>query len=87
MFIAADIGGTKARFGLYDQHSGNATPVRTATLATKAAADPGDLVAEFAGSDPFEALSLAVAGAVVDVHARGSNLPWAIHEQALAARS
>ena len=86
MFIAADVGGTKARFGLYDQHSGNATPVRTASLATAAAADPGDLVAEFAGSDPFDALSLAVAGAVVDGHARGSNLPWDIDEQVLSDR-
>jgi len=86
MFIAADIGGTKARFGLYDSSAAKAMPVRTASLATTGAADPGDLVAEFAGSDSFEALSLAVAGAVVDGHARGSNLPWDIHQQALAER-
>jgi len=86
MFIAADIGGTNSRFGLYDQHVGVEPPVRTANLATAAAADAGDLVAEFAGSDGFEALSLAVAGAVVDGHARGSNLPWDVHEQALRDR-
>jgi glucokinase len=86
MFIAADVGGTNARFGLYDSHAEDTTPVRTATLATTAAADAGDLVAAFAGGDRFEALSLAVAGAVVDGRARGSNLPWDIHEQALRDR-
>jgi len=86
MFIAADIGGTKARFGLYDPHTENTRPVRTATLATTATADPGDLVDAFAGGDGFEALSLAVAGAVVDGRARGSNLPWDVHEQALRER-
>jgi len=86
MFIAADIGGTRARFGLYDSSAAKAMPVRTASLATTGAADPSDLVAEFAGSDSFEGLSLAVAGAVVDGHARGSNLPWEIHQQALAER-
>ncbi len=86
MFIAADIGGTKARFGLYDPRTTDATPVRTATLATTEAADPGDLVAAFAGNDRFAGLSLAVAGAVVDGRARGSNLPWDVHEQALSER-
>jgi len=86
MFIAADIGGTNARFGLYDPRSTDATPVRTAILATTVANDPGDLVAEFAGGDRFEALSLAVAGAIVDGRARGSNLPWDIRAQALRER-
>jgi len=86
MFIAADIGGTRARFGLYDPRAESTAPVRTASMATTAAANPGDLVAAFAGEDHFEALSLAVAGAVVDGHARGSNLPWDIHEEALSER-
>lgn len=86
MFIAADIGGTKARFGLYDPHAPTATPIRTASLRTAGAGDPCDLVAAFAGDDGFDALSLAVAGAVVDGSARGSNLPWDIHEHALRDR-
>lgn len=86
MFIAADIGGSNARFGLYDSCVEHATPVRKANLVTVAAANLGDLVAEFAGGDHFEALSLAVAGAVVDGTARGSNLPWEIREQALRDR-
>ncbi len=86
MFIAADIGGTRARFGLYDPRAENTEPIRTATLATAAAADPSDLVAEFAGVDHFDALSLAVAGAVVDGQARGSNLPWRIQERELRDR-
>lgn len=86
MFIAGDIGGTNARFGLYDPSAGDATPVRTASLATQHAKNLGDLVAEFADSDSFEALSVAVAGAVVDGSARGSNLPWDVDELALRER-
>jgi glucokinase len=86
MFIAADIGGTKSRFGLYDPTVGAAHPVRVANLPTAGAPDPGDLVAEFAGSDRFDAVSLAVAGAVVDERARGSNLPWDLDAKALSDR-
>jgi len=86
MFIAADIGGTKARFGLYDPMADVRSPARTATLATAAAADPGDLVAEFAAHDDFTGVALAVAGAVVDGRARGSNLPWELDAAALRDR-
>jgi glucokinase len=86
MFIAADIGGTNSRFGLFEARAGNITALRTATLPTAGAADAADLVTEFASGTQFEALSLAIAGAVVDGCARGSNLPWELRAAPLAAR-
>ncbi len=87
MFIAADIGGTHARFGLFEPAGGPAPRlIRSGNLATTGAADPAELVAEFATGDQYDAIHLAVAGAVVDGLAHGSNLPWIVNRAALQDR-
>jgi glucokinase len=84
MFIAADIGGTNARFGLFEPTSDGPRMARAATLPTADASDPGDLLEEFAGGDAYDAACLAVAGAVVDGLAYGSNLPWDVDAVAMS---
>lgn len=85
MFLAADIGGTKSLFGMFEYADGTLERIREGELLTGSADDPVELVREFTGSERPAAMSIAVAGAVVDGAARGSNLAWTVQAESLRA--
>ena len=77
MILAADIGGTKTRLGLFD---GGIHPVAAATVATTDFDRPTDLIATFL--EPYRIrptrACFGVAGPVVDGNVRQVNLPWIV---------
>ena len=77
MILAADIGGTKTRLGLFD---GGIYPVAAATVKTADFYRPTDLIATFLapyGVRPTRAC-FGVAGPVVDGSVLQVNLPWIV---------
>ena len=77
MILAADIGGTKTRLGLFD---GGVHPLVAATVPTADFRRPTDLVATFLapyGIRPTRAC-FGVAGPVVDGAVQQVNLPWVV---------
>ncbi len=77
MILAADIGGTKTRLGLFD---GGVFPLTAATVATADFDRPTDLIAAFLapyGIRPSRAC-FGVAGPVVDGSVLQVNLPWIV---------
>jgi glucokinase len=59
-------------------------PLRSTDLATRQAASAPEMLREFLGDTPVDAASIAVAGAIIDGAASGSNLPWPVSETELA---
>jgi glucokinase len=97
MLLAGDVGGTKTRLALFDEHRADLTPAREATLRSREFATFEDAIDRFLGEirsrrgalglgDP-EAISAAcfgVAGPVVDGRCVTTNLPWELDERLLA---
>jgi glucokinase len=86
LVLAGDIGGTNARFRLYDL-AGKAT-VHEATLSSRSAKSLQALVGRYLGQvgARVRAAVLGIAGPVVDGVSRTTNLPWVVDERVLAAK-
>ncbi len=85
--LAADIGGSKTRLALWASGAeiGDAEPLRQATVRTAEFASAEALLASFVDSRPISSAAIAVAGAVTEGVARGSNLPWHVDAAEIAA--
>ena len=83
--FAADIGGSHARFGLFNPAGGWRRPIRTARFATHEADSAAALVTRFLRGERVQGGCVAVAGAVLDGRARGPNLPWEVVAERLSA--
>jgi glucokinase len=84
MILAGDIGGTKARLGLFTDRGGG--PLQLETYPSSAYDGPSALVQAFLAEHPAELRQacLAVAGPVADDTAAGVNLPWSVYAYELA---
>lgn len=83
--LAADIGGTHARLGLFTRQGGVHRPAEMVELPTAAADNAASLLQGFLRGRVAGAACLAVAGAVLDGRAQGSNLRWPIDARELEA--
>lgn len=86
MILAGDIGGTHSRFGLFRPQQGPREPVRLQVYATREEDPPAEMVARFLGGVPVDGVTIAVAGAVLDGEAEGSNLPWPVRKEDIERR-
>jgi glucokinase len=86
LVLAGDIGGTNARFRLYDL--AGKTTVHEATLSSRSAKSLQALVGRYLGQvgARVRAAVLGIAGPVVDGVSRTTNLPWVVDERVLAAK-
>lgn len=82
MYLAGDIGGSKTLLGIYADATGPRQPVREIRLMTADHPTPAALVSEVG---PVDSATLAIAGAVIEGHARGSNLPWEVWASEMSA--
>jgi len=82
--LAADIGGTKANFCLFEQTGAHREICREATLATTEHESVGAAVRAFLGSEKVAAAAIAVAGPVAGGRAAFLNLPWEVDQTELA---
>jgi glucokinase len=84
VILVGDIGGTRARFALLEGES--ATPVRTASLASKTYPNLEAAAREFLGADAqhVHTATLGVAGPVIGNRCTATNLPWIIDGVAMA---
>ncbi len=73
MHLAGDIGGSKTVLGTYPEGADPRNPTKSQQRPTRECASPTELLD---GVGPVESATLAVAGAVIDGVATGSNLPW-----------
>lgn len=85
MILAGDIGGTKTLLALFERAAGPAAPVEIASVPTRADTPPAEMVEAFLAGRAVERAALGVAGAVIDGRAQGSNLPWVVRQEDLAA--
>jgi len=87
LFLAADIGGTRARLLLGRSHGDGWQPVRQQTLASREHPDFASLLQAFLlpGERPLAAC-LALAGPLDGERLRLTNLPWMLDADALAGR-
>ncbi|MBU0514032.1 MAG: glucokinase [Proteobacteria bacterium] len=78
--VAADVGGTKARFGLFEVRGDELDLVLEKTYASGRYDGLGPMVAEFLAMTGREvdALSVGLAGPVQDGRCRTPNLPWLV---------
>jgi glucokinase len=86
LVLAGDIGGTNARFRLYDLSGKKA--VHEATLSSRSAKSLQALVGRYLGQvgARVRAAVLGIAGPVVDGVSKTTNLPWIVDERVLAAK-
>lgn len=84
--LIGDVGGTKTRLGLFSLDARRMVPQVEATFASKSYPNLQEIAREFLKRSraQVEYASFGVAGPVVDGHARITNLPWQIDEEALA---
>ena len=88
MILAADVGGTKTAFALYEARGGELAPVGEAALQSREFPAFEAAVARFLAGAPrgaIEAACFGVAGPVVNGRCVTTNLPWVLDEAALAA--
>jgi len=86
MLIAGDIGGTKTDLAIYSSDSGPHVPLAQTQVHSADYPSLQAMVAEFLRKVnlPVEVGSFDVAGPVIDGHAKVTNLPWVMNEDALA---
>jgi len=87
MLIAADIGGTNSRFGLFAAAGTRPTPVATREYASQDQAGFHEVLTAFArevGSPDVDAIAVAVAGPVIDQRARLTNVDWEVSAETIA---
>jgi glucokinase len=84
LVLAGDVGGTNARFRLYD--AGGKKVVHERTFASRAAKSLSSLLAPYvkAAEGRVRAAAIGVAGPVVDGVSVTTNLPWVLDEKKLA---
>lgn len=85
LLLAADIGGTKANFGLFEQQGARCVMRREQTLVTTEYGSAGAAVRAFLGPDRVAAGAIAVAGPVTAGKAAFLNVPWETDCEELAA--
>lgn len=83
MILAGDIGGTKTLLGLFTDAHGPRQPLDLREYPTRTDLPPQILIEEFLEGREPRCGVIGVAGAVLDGAAEGSNLPWAVRQEAL----
>ncbi len=89
IILAGDVGGTKTLLVAEEIEGGKRTTLAEERYQSAAFADFSDMLLEFMKRVPGEirCAGLGVAGAVVNGHARGTNIPWELDEAELRART
>ncbi len=87
LVLAADVGATTTRLGVYSQASGPRSPLASSTVPTAAFPSLGAIVADFLAEAALEvdAAVFAVAGPVRDGRVQTPSLPWPIEHSELRA--
>lgn len=80
--LAADIGGTNARFALFNLHNKELKLLRESTYKTKDYPSLNSLLSKFGGEDfnKIKSLCIGVAGPVNKGKVKGTNFAWIIDE-------
>lgn len=88
LVAAADVGGTKTRWGVFEQKACGVKRLYDRTYESKAFPDLESLTTQFLSelAEPVKKLALAVAGPVHHGASRLTNLPWSISRTALQCR-
>jgi glucokinase len=89
MLIAADVGGTNTRLGLFEPHPVRPVSVATREYDTQRHADFGDILAQFVddvSARAVRAAAIGVAGPIVQQRARLTNIDWEVSAAAVSAR-
>jgi glucokinase len=88
MLIAADVGGTNSRFGLFARATARPLPVATREYGTQRHASFEDVLATFIrdmDAPQVDAIAVAVAGPVIGQRARLTNVAWDVSAEAIGA--
>jgi glucokinase len=92
MIIAGDIGGTKARIGLFERRAGRVELISSADYASKDFSSLEDILSEFLAanrssiSGRLEAACFGLPGPVVAGRVKVTNLPWEVVQAAVGGR-
>ena len=84
MYLVAEIGGTKSLLGVFE-HGGDPTLHETRRCATSEHGSLEEMLLDFLRGRPVDGAIVAIASAVIDGAAAGTNLPWAADERSLAS--
>ena len=84
LLLAADIGGTKTEFALYERRDERCHTVASGRYPSRDYPAFADVLRAFLQDRSIDAAGLAVAGPVVGGRCRTTNLPWELDEGALA---
>lgn len=89
ILLAGDVGGTKTLLVAVKLEGGRRTTLAEERYPSAGFADFSDMLLEFMKLVPGEinCAGLGVAGAVVNGHARGTNIPWELDEKDIRART
>jgi glucokinase len=87
LLLAADVGGTKARVGVFSRDSGPRSPLASAVASTTGQPSLEALLTRFLADNGLKVdrAVVAVAGAVRDGRVETTGLPWVIEQEALRA--
>lgn len=88
MILAADVGGTSTRLGLFRQVGGKLRTEREAQFGSRDAGSFEELVEAFlaAGSQRVQRCAIGVAGPIVTERSEIVNLPWRVDARRIARR-
>jgi glucokinase len=92
MIIAGDIGGTKARIGLFERRAGRVELIASADYASKDFSSLEDILSEFLDtkaahvSGRLEAACFGLPGPVVNGRVKVTNLPWEVVQAEVGSR-
>jgi len=87
IILAADVGGTNTRIGLYRSAGGELEPLETRVVSSASEDTLEGILGAFlrdVGSATPDSACLAIAGPVVDGAVNVTNLPWQVETRALA---
>jgi glucokinase len=86
MLIAGDIGGTKTELAIFSSQAGPHSPLAQTRFRSADYPSLQVIVKEFLAKveEPVDRACFAVAGPVIDGHAKITNLPWVIEKTVLA---
>ncbi|HKV55960.1 MAG TPA: glucokinase, partial [Candidatus Binataceae bacterium] len=86
MVLAGDIGGTKTHLGLYSADQARLSAIRDHTYVTREFSSLEAVLHDFISEDTMPgAACLGVPGPVIDGVAHGTNIPWDVRAQSVAA--
>jgi glucokinase len=88
VLLAGDVGGTKARLGLFSLGEIRPTPLAVRAYPSRDAANIEELIAVFLNEYPAPITNacIAIAGPVRDGQCNATNLPWVVTEAGLGKR-